>query len=400
MILELEVGPVAHGGSCVAHHDGKVVFVRHALPGEKVKAVVTGETKHLLRADAVEILVPSAERVAAPCAFAGAGGCGGCDWQHAKPAYQRALKAQVVREQLQRLAGLDVEVDVEELPGGSLGWRTRVHFAIDDDGRAGLRQHRSHQVVAVDRCLIAHPGVEAVGVEGKHWNRASDVEVAAAAGTDETVTLVTSRKDGRVRPFGVPPTSVTSPGSGSMLHERAVGRTWRVSGNGFWQVHPRAADTLVAAVLDALAPQPSDRVLDLYCGVGLFAGALAPQVAAVTAIEWNRQAVADARHNLADLDAVRIIGGSVDRVLAREKLSADLVVLDPPRSGAGRAVCQAIAAAQPRAVAYVACDPAALARDVAIFAELGYRLASLRAFDLFPMTHHVECVALLEKIAA
>ncbi len=396
MIVELEVGPLAHGGSCVARHDGQVVFVRHALPGERVEAVVTGETKHLLRADAVEIVVPSAERVVAPCAFARPGGCGGCDWQHARPAYQRELKAQVVREQLQRLAGLSLDVDVEELPGGPLGWRTRVHFAVDDAGRAGLRQSRSHEVVAIDRCLIAHPGVEAVGVEDKRWNRASDVEVAVAVGTGETVTLVTSRKDGHVRPFGGPLTSATSPHSGPMLHEKAAGRTWRVSGNGFWQVHPGAADTLVGAVLEGLAPRPGDRAFDLYCGVGLFAGTLAPHVSAVTAIEWNRQAVAT--------------HGTTSPTCHRCASSAAAWTGCSPGNGCpptwwcstrrvrvpAATVCRAIAAAGPRAVAYVACDPAALARDVAVFAELGYRLASLRAFDLFPKTHHVECVAVLE----
>jgi tRNA/tmRNA/rRNA uracil-C5-methylase (TrmA/RlmC/RlmD family) len=294
----------------------------------------------------------------------------------------------VVAEQLRRLAGLDVEVEVEELPGGSLGWRTRVRFAIDDEGRAGFRRYRSHEVEPVDACLIAHPLVEAAGVESKEWRRASEVEVDAAVGTGERVMLVTSRKDGRVRSSGS--------NDGSALHEQAVGRTWRVKAGGFWQVHPAAAETLAAAVLEGLQPQAGDHALDLYCGVGLFAGALAPHVASVFAVEASREAVVDARANLADLPHVRFVAGAVDRVLAAERPQADIVVLDPPRSGAGAAVCRAVAAAGTRAIAYVACDPAALARDLAVFAGLGYRLTSLRAFDLFPMTHHVECVAVLE----
>jgi tRNA/tmRNA/rRNA uracil-C5-methylase (TrmA/RlmC/RlmD family) len=390
-LVELEVGGAAHGGHCVARHDGQVVFVRHALPGERVRARVTSATKHFLRADAVEVLDASPHRVAAPCPFAGPGRCGGCDWQHADPAYQRRLKGEVVADQLRRLAGIDLEVEAEELPGGPLGWRTRVRFAIDEEGRAGFRRHRSHEVEPVDACLIAHPLVEAAAVESREWNRASEVEVDAAVGTQERVVLVTARKDGRVRASGS--------GDGKYLHERAIGRTWRVSAGGFWQVHPAAAETLVSAVLAGLNLRESDHALDLYGGVGLFAGALAPHVSSVLAVESSRLAVADARANLADLPGVLIIGGDVGAVLAREKPQADVVVLDPPRSGAGPKVCGAVAATGARAVAYVACDPAALARDVAAFAALGYSLASLRAFDLFPNTHHVECVAVLERDA-
>jgi tRNA/tmRNA/rRNA uracil-C5-methylase (TrmA/RlmC/RlmD family) len=183
----------------------------------------------------------------------------------------------------------------------------------------------------------------------------------------------------------------------AVLHERAAGRTWQVTGSGFWQVHPGAADTLVSAVLDGLQPRPGERVLDLYAGVGLFSGPLAGLVGPaghVLAVEGDRAAAADAEANLADLPQVSVRCGRVDRVLHRVD-AADLVVLDPPRTGAKRDVVGAVAGLRPRAVAYVACDPAALARDVAYFGEHGYRLRSLRAFDLFPMTHHVECVAVL-----
>jgi tRNA/tmRNA/rRNA uracil-C5-methylase (TrmA/RlmC/RlmD family) len=181
------------------------------------------------------------------------------------------------------------------------------------------------------------------------------------------------------------------------LHERAAGRAWQVTGSGFWQVHPGAAGVLVEAVLRGLAPRPGERVLDLYAGVGLFSAALAPAVGPgghVLAVEGDATAAADAAVNLADLPGVSVLAERVDRALA-DVDDVDLVVLDPPRTGARRGVVAAVAAAAPRAVAYVACDPAALARDVAFFAEEGYRLESLRAFDLFPMTHHVECVALL-----
>ena len=387
--LTVSVGPVAHGGHCVARHEGRVVFVRHTLPGETVRAVVTdgAEGSSFWRADAVEVLTPSPDRVPPPCPWSGPGRCGGCDWQHVSVPAQRALKAEVVREQLSHLAHLDVVVEVEPVPGDGegLGWRTRVTWAVADDGAAGLRRHRSHEVVPVDSCRIAHPLVDQAGVTRRTWPGAGSVEVSASVATGERLVLPDGRGDG-------------------VLTEVVDGRAFRVTGGGFWQVHPGAAATLLAAVMQGLQPKPGDTALDLYGGVGLFAARLADAVGPsgrVTLVESDRVAVADARHNLAGFPVVRVERGRVDHVLRRLRTGrADLVVLDPPRSGAGRAVVDLVARqVRPRRVAYVACDPAALARDLTWFAERGYRLTGLRAFDIFPMTHHVECVALLEPAA-
>ncbi len=375
----------------MARHEGVVVFVRHALPGERVVVEITeGEQgARFLRGDAVEVLEASPDRVTAPCPWAGPGLCGGCDFQHVALPAQRRLKAAVVREQLQRLAGLDVPITVEPVPGDDegLGWRTRVQFAVDPGGRPGLRKHRSHDVVPVDRCLIAHPGL--ADVLDQQWPDAASVETLVS-GTGERLRLVTTR-DGSVFADGPP-----------VLHERASERTWQVTGSGFWQVHPGAAQTLVDAVLDGLRPRPGERAADLYAGVGLFSAALAGAVGrdgGVLAVESDPGATEDAAVNLADLAQVQVRRDRVDRALRRGAFgeSVDVVVLDPPRVGAKRQVVEGIAALAPRAVAYVACDPAALARDLATFADHGYRLSSLRAFDLFPMTSHVECVALLVK---
>ena len=394
-VLELDVGPVAHGGICVARHEGRVVFVRHALPGERVRARITEERSRYARADAVEVLTPSADRVEPPCPYAGPGRCGGCDWQHAALPAQRQLKAAVVAEQLRRLARYDVDVVVEELPGApeGLGWRTRVRFAVAEDGRLGLYRHRSHEVEPVDRCLIAHPLVEQVGAERRPWPGARAVEVVAAVGTGETATVATPADAAG---------DVTGDGSDGVVHERAGGRTWQVHGAGFWQVHPAAADTLLAAVQTFGAVRPGERVIDLYAGAGLFAGGLAEAVGpdgSVLAVEWDRAAAADARHNLADLPQAQVLRARVSPPVLRRSGPVDVVVLDPPRTGAGGAVVDAVARLAPRAVVYVACDPASLARDVAAFDEHGYDLRGLRAFDLFPMTAHVECVALLEPAA-
>jgi tRNA/tmRNA/rRNA uracil-C5-methylase (TrmA/RlmC/RlmD family) len=384
--FEVEVGPVAHGGHCVARHEGRVVFIRHALPGERVRVTVTdgGAASKFWRADTTEVLTASPDRVVPPCPWAGPGRCGGCDWQHVEVAAQRELKATVVREQLAHLAGIDRDVVVEEVPGadGGLGWRTRVHYAVDGAGRAGLRRHRSHDVVPIDWCRIAHPLVVDARVPDERWPPESAVEVVASVATGERLVLTDNSAAG----------SVT---------EVADGREFRVSGGGFWQVHPGAAEVLLETVLDGLQPRPGESALDLYCGVGLFAAALAARLGPggrVTAVESDARAVSDAQHNLAEHPTVRVERGRVDHVLRRLRLRrADLVVLDPPRAGAGKAVVDLLSRVQARRIAYVACDPAALARDLRWFGQRGYQLRDLRAFDMFPMTQHVECVAVLER---
>jgi len=403
----------------VARVEGRVVFVRHALPGERVRARVTEgrERDPFLRADAVEVLEASPDRVTPPCPFSGPGRCGGCDWQHAALPAQRDLKAAVVAEQLRRGAGVDLPVVVEEVPGApdGLGWRTRVRWTVDDGGRAGLLRYRSHEVEPVEACAIAQPGVTGMDVPGRAWPAVASVLTVASAGSGDRALVATPRRRrGRVEFPELPEdvSLVRDDGRAGVVvqgaaavHEVALGRSFAVSHGGFWQVHPGAADVLSDAVLDGLDPQPGETVLDLYAGVGLFAAGLAVRVGAagrVVAVESHRGAASDARRNLRGLP-VRVVRGRADHVLAGRVARgvdlpdrADLVVLDPPRSGAGRAVTEHLTRLAPRRVAYVACDPAALARDVATFRVLGYRLASLRAFDLFPMTHHVECVALLE----
>ncbi|MEW9530267.1 class I SAM-dependent RNA methyltransferase [Microbispora sp. NPDC049125] len=410
MRIELTVGDVANGGWCVARHEGRVVFVRHTLPGERVIAEITEETARFLRADAVEILEPSPDRVAPRCPYSGPGRCGGCDWQHASLDAQRRLKADVVAEQLRRLAGIDWKVVVEEVPGApdGLGWRTRVQFAADRDGALGLRRHRSHDIEHVDACPIAHPAVEAVGAETLTWPGAASVEVVASSGGDSAV-IVEPAPRRRVTVPDVDAAVLLDEGKRgtraldgrASLVERVGDREFRVTASGFWQVHPGAAATLLGAVLELGRPQPGEWALDLYCGAGLFAAGLAEAVGsegAVLGVESEAQAVQDARLNLRDLPQADVERGRVEEALDRLDIQrADLVVADPPRAGLGRPVVERVAALEAPRIVYVSCDPATLARDIAWFAPYGYRLAELRAYDQYPMTHHVECVALLTK---
>jgi len=424
--FEVTVGEPAHGGHCVARHEGMVLFVRHALPGERVVAEITEVHRGYARAEAVEILHASPDRVPAPCPWSGPNACGGCDLQHVAPAAQLEWKASVVRELLARLAHLpDQVVRVEPLPsvvgsGGApdAGWRTRVRYTVDAVGRPGLRKHRSHEVVEIGSCMIAHPAIRALPVLGRTWEGDSVETVAPSGGPAVSAGPAPGAS---LRSAGEPAFIVTDPEQ--PIVERAAGHEFTLTASGFWQVHPAAAQTLVDAVLGQLEPKPGETAWDLYGGAGLFAVAVADRVGAtgqVTLVESAAESVAAARANVAGMP-VRVVQSTVERAVAPRRNArrrgpaqsmplragaasvqgpVDLVVLDPPRTGAGKHVVAAVAAAGPRAVSYVACDPAALARDVATFRGLGWELAQLRAFDCFPFTHHVECVALLLPASA
>ena len=419
-VVEVDVTAIAHGGHCIARHEGQVLFVRHALPGERVRAHVTetGAGERFVRADAVEVVTASPDRVEPPCPWARPGRCGGCDLQHVALPRQRALKADVVREQMARLAHLDVEVEVEPVPGdvGGLDWRTRVEFAVDADGRAGLRRHRSHDVVPIDHCRIASAGVDSLRVTERRWPGSEAVDaVEPTLGDPLAVALPTPAAE-----VPVVRERATASWTDAEGGTRTVDHAFSVSARGFWQVHPGAAATFLSTVMSLVAPRPGERALDLYAGVGLFTVALADAVGPtgqVLAVEADAAATGHARANLAAHPNVAVLTARVDdafgvarpsrRGSARQRgsrprkasrsvlmpVAADVVVLDPPRTGAGRGVCAEVVALRPRVVAYVACDPAALARDTAYLADAGYRLDALRAFDAFPMTHHVECVA-------
>ena len=460
--VEVTTVDVAQGGWCVARPDGlPVLFVRHALPGERVLARVTEVTSRFARADAIEIREASPDRVEPPCPNAHPGGCGGCDWQHASLPAQRALKAAVIAQQLRRVAGLELdgEITVEALPEAEgpeattesgLGWRTRVQFAVRPDGLAGLRAHRSHEVIDIGDCPIAHPAIRDLGLLDYSWEGAGTVEAAAGGpeqGHRDRVVILTragraprgrraagsvpgsrAARDERGRDVRVrsedravevfPQDAVDAVEAESVLirsahrltplrgpqflAEFAAGRHWQVSAGGFWQVHPAAADTLSAAVTEALEPKPGDSALDLYCGAGLFAGVLAPLVGAdgsVTAIESDAAAVRDARANLTAYPWVAVHRNDVALAVADRGLpQARLVVADPPRAGLAREVVDYLTGdSRAERFAYVSCDPATLARDLGLLIAGGWRVDALRAFDAFPMTHHVECVVTLTR---
>ncbi len=413
VVLELEIGSVAHGGHCVARADGRVVFVRHALPGERVRArlTATGSSDKFWRADAIEILEPSPDRVPSVWPAAGPDGVGGGELAHVRLDAQREWKSQVIAEQFSRLAGLTPDFAVTAAPGdegrNGLGWRTRISLIADDAGRAGMRKHRSHDVVALDSMPLATTVIgelcAEMGIFTRKWTPGTTIDVTAPASGAEPLILADGVpwRNGR---FDRRPNA-----RNSVLQTVTVaGETYefRIAADGFWQVHRQAPEVLVSAVLDRVGQVSGGTVIDLFSGAGLFTAPLTAAVGAagrVVSVEGDSRAGKSARRALHGAPQAELHVGDVERVLGNgthgAAAGADVVVLDPPRAGAGRKVVERIVALAPQRIVYVACDPAALARDVAYFSESesGYELADLSAFDLFPHTHHVECVALLQR---
>lgn len=389
-LLELRVGPPAHGGHCVARHEGRVVFVRHALPGETVRARVVGRRSKLWHAEAVEVLTASPDRVESAWPAAGPGGVGGGELAHVALPAQRRWKTDVVAEQLRRLAGIERDVVVEALAGDGLRYRTRIDLVTDAEGRPGMHAFRSHRVVPLDDMPLAVPAVRTLGLFDRTWPAGARL-TAVAPSAGEPLVLIDGRpyRDNRRQVAETVPTSW-----GDLRY--------RVAADGFWQVHHDAPRALVAAVSGALADLDltGRTVLDLYAGVGLFTLPLALAVGpsgTVWSVEGDAEAVRRARRNLHGRPQAKLLTGDVDTVLANTDVRPDVVVLDPPRAGAQASVVRRIASRRPERIVYVACDPAALGRDLATFAETGYRVTGLTAYDLFPMTHHVETVAVLGR---
>lgn len=392
-LLDLDITGIAHGGTFIARHDGRVVFVSDAIPGERVRARITDDAKSSFwRAETVEVLDASPHR--RPHVWPEADvsrnpddRAGGADLGHIDLDHQRTLKRQVLSEALDKFAGAGLEAPVVESVDDTdgTGWRTRVSLHVDAEGRVGPYAARSHRIIPVASHPLARQRIEA---EARALTNAEPGRIDLVESADGTVHVLRRPERGR-RP------------KAPVIVERVGERSFRLDADGFWQVHSHAASVLDAAVRSALAGRvdPGQTHFDLYGGVGLLASALADAGATdIVTVESSARATAHARENLADVDATAVTA-RVDRYLAGlpDAAGVGAVVLDPPRAGAGRAVVEGVHALNPDAVVYVACDPVALARDLGTFRSLGWRVDSLRAFDLFPHSHHVEAVAALSR---
>jgi tRNA/tmRNA/rRNA uracil-C5-methylase (TrmA/RlmC/RlmD family) len=436
----LDVGPVAHGGHCVARHEGRVIFVRHGIPGEKVRVRLTDaeEKAKFWRADVVEVLEASPDRADhfwhladSPRAWShGHPPVGGAEFGHITLARQRSLKAEVLAEQLKRLAGVEQlsggNVGVEAVGGtpnggDGLGWRTRASFSVTPGGKLGMHAHRSTHIVPVREMPLATEAINSLRLWDIDLQGIERVEVAAPANGSRPLVLLAPAEGTKPKRLSAiaaqlpadvsvaafdPATDAVEQLRGRMwVQESAAGHEYRVTGAGFWQIHRDAPGALVGAVTEFLRGggflHPGAVVADLYAGAGLFTAVLADAVGetgSVLSVEGAAGTSRDARKNLHGAPQVEIVQGRVERVLRQEPRNFDALILDPPRAGAGKAVVAQLVEAHPRAIAYVSCDPASFARDVGYFRQAGWGLSALRAFDLYPHTHHLETVALLAPL--
>ncbi|OBG23208.1 class I SAM-dependent RNA methyltransferase [Mycobacterium sp. 852002-51057_SCH5723018] len=387
--LTLVTGAPANGGSCVAHHEGRVVFVRYALPGERVRVRVTADRGSYWHAEVLEVIKPSGDRVASLCPIAGVDGAGCCDLAFAAPEAARALKAEVVSNQLQRLGGHHWSGAADPLSAsGPTGWRTRVRLDVGADRRPGFHRYHSDELVTDLRCAQLPAGM-LDGLAETDWPPGAQLHVAVDDEGERHV-VRTLRQGKRT-------TTTVVEGSYEAV-QRVGARSWRVPVTAFWQAHRDAVAVYSGLVADWARPDAGMTVWDLYGGAGVFAAPLAEAVGEsgrVLSVDTSRTSTRAARAALADLPQVEIVTDSVRRALSAQRSRADVAVLDPPRAGAGRDVIDRLAAAGVRRVVHIGCEAASFARDIGIYRDHGYAVEEIKVFDAFPLTHHTECVALL-----
>ncbi|WNG95439.1 class I SAM-dependent RNA methyltransferase [Mycobacterium sp. ITM-2016-00318] len=394
--LTLTAGPPANGGSCVARHEGRVVFVRYALPGERVRVRVVTDKGSYWHADVIEVLEPSPDRIDPLCEIAGVDGAGCCDLAFVAPAAARRLKGAVVANQLAKLGGYhwcdESEATAEPVGGGEpTGWRTRVRLDTSDDGRVGFHRYHSADLVTDLRCGQL-PEAALDGLGDTSWPAGAHVHVALDDDGARHVVQSGPRVGRR---------TATRVVEGSYeATQRINDRVWRIPVTAFWQAH-RDAGRVYSDLVAQWAQLTAGMVAwDLYGGAGIFAAVLGEEVGDgghVVTVDTSRIASRSARAALADLPNVSVVTDSVRRALAGQTRRADVAVLDPPRSGAGREVIDMLAAAAVPRIIHIGCEAASFARDVGLYAEHGYRVETLRAFDSFPLTHHIESVAVLTR---
>lgn len=414
---DVRIEGFTHGGEGVARIEGKAVFVPGTIPGELVRVRVTDDRKNWARAELVQVLEPSADRVVPPCPYVPV--CGGCDLQHVAPPAQRTLKARVVREQLERLGRLD-DPPVEDCRavGPDLGYRNQARLHAAADGRLGFHREGTTDVVPIDRCLILGSAPQAIRDEVGDSTGAVEVTVRGHPATGSGAAVLTPGPGPLETPAGdfdlllrQPDGATIAMRGDGVLTEEVAGHRFGFPADGFFQVNSAGAEAIVDAVLELCGELRGLLVWDLYAGVGLLSLPLAAAGAEVVAVEghegsctWAARNAEQAgltlsvAHEPVEAFTARVRAGAPDDELAGPVFDPpDVVVLDPPRVGAGADVCGDLAALHPGQIVYVSCDPAALARDARTLADLGYRLRRAIPLDLFPQTHHVETVALFAR---
>lgn len=382
-VLTLNIEKVAHGGFCVARHEGIVIFVRHALPNEKVEAqlISLAPGKKSWFAQTLKVINASKFRRNSPCLYFKSDGCGGCDWMHTSASYQRQLKLEVLIELLERLGKITHareicrmnDVDPEEK-----NWRTKIRVIANDKGELGFRKYRSSEIQVIDKCLIAAEEInKSLNEVGK---KISGSEIELIKNNEEVIVLGKNSKNIKIN--------------------RTVNDdNYEASGSGFWQIHPKSLDVLSELIEKDIKKMSVESFLDLYSGVGVFSSVILkifPNASGFV-IESDKEAAESAKKNLSQFKKVKILKQKVENWIFTTREKFDLIVLDPPRSGAGVKVMQSICKKAKQKIIYIACDPASLARDTAVAKENGWVLEKVEVYDFFPMTHHFESVAVFTR---
>jgi 23S rRNA (uracil1939-C5)-methyltransferase len=407
-VYEVDLLAPAHGGVCLGRlPDGRAVFVPFALPGERVRVRLVESKRTFARAELLEVLQPAPQRIAPRCPHYGL--CGGCHYQHTDYATQCALKAAILREQLQRLAGI-VEPPLRPIVPSPQPWnyRNTVQFHLDPQGRLGYHRADSHQVVAIRECHLPEPVLNQVWPQLEFEPRLGLERVELRAGSGEEVLLILESQDPQPPEFSVdfplsavhlsPAGTIVLAGEDYLVME-ILGRPFKVSAPSFFQVNTAQAAAMVQHLLDILPLTPQSTLLDVYCGVGLFTAFLAPRVGRCLGVEVSPSACEDFAVNLDEFDHVALYQGAAEEILPWLDVRPDVVVVDPPRAGMAPAALEALIRLGPTYLAYVSCDPATLARDLKHLLGAGYRLLHITPFDLFPQTYHIESISLLVRAA-
>ena len=434
-LLQVRLGNIAHGGHTVARHEGRVIFVRHGIPGELVSVRLTDSAPDakFWRADVVEVHEASEHRVPhfwdAADALKHRDPVGGAEFGHISLEHQRELKARVAAEQFTRLAGLKAEdynfPPVQAVAGAAdgLGWRTRMSYSVDGSGHLAMSAFRSNKLTSIESMPLAHSAIESSGIYAVDYTGIDRVEVAVSSADDQTIlVLLSEAKQGAAAkvakqfPEGVNVASFSqhggsaADGKGSLqvlagnpwLGEKVLGEKYRITGEGFWQVHRSAASLLSERVLGLIEPARGEQIADLYAGAGLFSLPLAKSVGQqgrIFSIEGAPGTHADAKKNLKAFGQATVIRGRVERVLRQVSRDAqlDAVVLDPPRAGIDKQVAAELGSSAVSRICYVSCDPASFARDIARLTSRGYELEHVEIHDLYPHTHHMESIGLFVR---
>ena len=382
-IITLDIGTIANGGHFIARHNDQIIFVRHSITGEKANVKITAVNSKFAFGDAVEILKKSKDRVNAPCKYSHPEGCGGCDFQHIDLKTQLNFKKIVIQDQFKRIAKIDINPDLISADSNNgLNWRSRLNLGISENKKLGLRSHKSNNIIEIDECLIALKEINNLDVFNKHWENNDNIKISCSSENDINISHLGKKISGSDK-----------------LKEVVKDNKFNISPQSFWQSHKNAPGIILEQVLKFANIKKGERVCDLYGGVGLFTLPISKIIGEngeVHLIETNRTCIDDANEMFADLKNIFTHHGTVEQKLGSVK-KIDTIILDPPRNGISKQVINQMIEKKPHTIVYVSCNPSTLARDTKILLNNKYALTNVVGLDLFPMTHHVECVASFSK---